>query len=89
MAFVEVLSRAAARPALADRDIGAVFRILRDAGITQVSIAHATGQKQSRSLRSFPVARCSQSLCLSGSQIASGDQPGRFGEIGAARWATE
>jgi transcriptional regulator with XRE-family HTH domain len=47
MAFVDVLNRATARQALARRDIGAVFRILRDAGVTQVSIAHATGQKQS------------------------------------------
>lgn len=47
MAFIDVLNRPTARQALARRDIGAVFCILRDAGVTQVSIARATGQKQS------------------------------------------
>jgi transcriptional regulator with XRE-family HTH domain len=36
-----------ARAALAQRDITAVYRILRDAGVTQSRIAEATGQKQS------------------------------------------
>jgi transcriptional regulator with XRE-family HTH domain len=35
------------RRALAQRDIAAVYRILRDVGISQASIAIATGQKQS------------------------------------------
>lgn len=46
-AFVDLLTGPAARQALARRDIGAVFRILRNAGVSQASIAHATGQKQS------------------------------------------
>lgn len=46
-AFVDLLTGPAARQALARRGIGAVFRILRNAGVSQASIAHATGQKQS------------------------------------------
>jgi transcriptional regulator with XRE-family HTH domain len=42
-----LLTSAAARDALARRDITEVFRILRDAGVSQVSIAAATGQRQS------------------------------------------
>jgi transcriptional regulator with XRE-family HTH domain len=42
-----VLTGAVARHALAHRDVTAVFRILRDAGVSQVRLAHATGQQQS------------------------------------------
>jgi predicted XRE-type DNA-binding protein len=41
-----LLTGPAARDALARRDITAVFRILRDAGVSQVRIAAATGQRQ-------------------------------------------
>jgi len=42
-----LLTGATARDALARRDITAVFRILRDAGVSQARIAAATGQRQS------------------------------------------
>ncbi len=45
--LVDLLTGAAARQALACRNITAVYRILRDAGVSQVSIALATGQRQS------------------------------------------
>jgi transcriptional regulator with XRE-family HTH domain len=45
--FADVLASPASRRALAQRDIAAVYRMLRDAGITQASIAQATGQQQS------------------------------------------
>jgi transcriptional regulator with XRE-family HTH domain/tetratricopeptide (TPR) repeat protein len=47
VAFADLLTGPASRRALAQRDIAAVYRMLRDAGISQASIAHATGQKQS------------------------------------------
>ncbi len=47
MAFADLLTGPASRRALAQRDIAAVYRMLRDAGLSQASIAHATGQKQS------------------------------------------
>src|SRR3954468_3822517 len=46
-AFADLLTGPAARRALAQRDIAAVYRTLRDAGVSQASIADATGQKQS------------------------------------------
>ena len=45
--FVDLLTGPAACKALAGRDIAAVYRMLRDAGVSQASIAQATGQKQS------------------------------------------
>lgn len=45
--LVDLLTGATARRALAHRDITAVFRILCDAGVSQVRIALATGQKPS------------------------------------------
>jgi transcriptional regulator with XRE-family HTH domain len=45
--FADVLTGPASRRALAQRGIAAVYRMLRDAGISQARIAHATGQKQS------------------------------------------
>lgn len=45
--LAELLTGANARSALARRDIAAVFGILRDAGVSQVHIARATGQRQS------------------------------------------
>jgi len=45
--FADLLTGPMSRRALAHRDIGAVYRILRDAGVSQASIALATGQKQS------------------------------------------
>src|SRR5581483_10735210 len=45
--FAHSLTDPASRRALACRDIAAVYCILRDAGVSQASIAHATGQKQS------------------------------------------
>jgi transcriptional regulator with XRE-family HTH domain len=45
--LADLLTGAAARRALAHRDITAVFRILRDAGVSQAAIAIATGQRQS------------------------------------------
>ncbi|HJT04127.1 MAG TPA: helix-turn-helix transcriptional regulator [Pseudonocardiaceae bacterium] len=45
--FADLLTGPTSRRALAQRDIAAVYRMLRDAGVTQASIAHATGQKQS------------------------------------------
>ncbi|MEO7195793.1 MAG: helix-turn-helix transcriptional regulator [Pseudonocardiaceae bacterium] len=45
--LADLLTGPAARDALARRDIAAVFRILRDAGVSQVRIARATGQRES------------------------------------------
>ncbi len=45
--MADLLTGPTARHALAYRDIAAVFRILRDAGISQASIALATGQRES------------------------------------------
>jgi transcriptional regulator with XRE-family HTH domain len=45
--FADLLTGPISRQALAHHDIAAVYRILRDAGVSQASIAHATGQKQS------------------------------------------
>lgn len=45
--FADLLTGPTSRRALAQRDITAVYRMLRDAGVSQASIAHATGQKQS------------------------------------------
>jgi transcriptional regulator with XRE-family HTH domain len=45
--LAELLTGAVARHALAHRGITAVFRILRDAGVSQTRLAHATGQQQS------------------------------------------
>lgn len=44
----DVLATPDARRALAARDIGAVYRLLRDAGVSQRVIAHLTGQSQSQ-----------------------------------------
>ncbi|MGH3775094.1 MAG: helix-turn-helix domain-containing protein [Pseudonocardiaceae bacterium] len=44
--LADLLTGAPARHALALRDITAVFRILRDAGVSQLHIARATGQRQ-------------------------------------------
>jgi transcriptional regulator with XRE-family HTH domain len=46
-ALADLLTTSTARQALSRRDIAAVFCILRDAGVSQASIAVATGQKQS------------------------------------------
>ncbi len=35
------------RPVLAERDIAALYRLLKDAGVTQRTIAELTGQSQS------------------------------------------
>lgn len=45
--LADLLTGTTARHALALRDITAVFRILRDAGVSQLRIARATGQRQS------------------------------------------
>ncbi|MGQ0777943.1 MAG: helix-turn-helix domain-containing protein [Pseudonocardiales bacterium] len=45
--LAELLAVPAARAALAQRDITAVYRILCEAGVTQARIAEATGQHQS------------------------------------------
>lgn len=45
--FAGLLTGQAPRRALAQRDITAVYRMLRDAGVSQARIAQATGQKQS------------------------------------------
>jgi transcriptional regulator with XRE-family HTH domain/tetratricopeptide (TPR) repeat protein len=45
--FADLLTGPEPRRALAQRDIAAVYRMLHDAGVTQASIAHATGQKRS------------------------------------------
>lgn len=45
--LADLLTGATARHALAHRDITAVFRILRDADVSQTRIAHATGQRLS------------------------------------------
>lgn len=45
--FADLLTGPASRRALAQRDIAAVYRMLRDAGVSQARIAQATGQKQS------------------------------------------
>jgi transcriptional regulator with XRE-family HTH domain len=46
-ALADLLTSPAARQALSRRDIADVYRILRDIGVSQASIAVATGQKQS------------------------------------------
>ncbi|HYZ36056.1 MAG TPA: helix-turn-helix transcriptional regulator [Pseudonocardiaceae bacterium] len=45
--FAHLLTGPESRRALAQRDIAAVYRMLRDAGVTQASIARATEQTQS------------------------------------------
>lgn len=45
--LAELLTGATAQSTLARRDIATVFGILRDAGVSQVHIARATGQRQS------------------------------------------
>lgn len=45
--LADLLTGPTARKALAHRNITAVFRILRDAGVSQTRLAHATGQQQS------------------------------------------
>jgi transcriptional regulator with XRE-family HTH domain len=45
--LADLLTGPTARHALAYRDIAAVFRILRGSGISQASIALATGQRES------------------------------------------
>ncbi|MGH3602400.1 MAG: helix-turn-helix domain-containing protein, partial [Pseudonocardiaceae bacterium] len=45
--LADLLAGATARHALAHRDITTVFRILRDAGVSQTRLAQATGQQQS------------------------------------------
>jgi transcriptional regulator with XRE-family HTH domain/tetratricopeptide (TPR) repeat protein len=45
--LADLLAGATARHALAHRDITTLFRILRDAGVSQIRLAHATGQQQS------------------------------------------
>ncbi|MFY9807238.1 MAG: helix-turn-helix transcriptional regulator [Pseudonocardiaceae bacterium] len=45
--LIDLLTDATARHALARHDIAAVFRTLRDAGVSQAAIALATGQLQS------------------------------------------
>lgn len=47
-AFADLLRCSIARQALYRRDIAEVFRIFRDAGVSQASIALATGQRQSK-----------------------------------------
>ena len=44
--LVDLLTGTVARHALARRDITAVFRILRDAGVSQTRLARATGQQR-------------------------------------------
>jgi hypothetical protein len=68
VALADLLTSPTGRKALFQRDIAQVFRILRDAGVSQANIAVATGQKQSRSPRSSPAVRCSRWLCSNGSQ---------------------
>ncbi len=43
----EVLGSAGAKRSLAERDVGAVYRLLVEAGVSQRAIAVATGQSQS------------------------------------------
>jgi transcriptional regulator with XRE-family HTH domain len=45
--FADLLTGPMSRQALAHRDIAAVYRILRNSGVSQASIALKTGQKQS------------------------------------------
>ncbi|MGH3980008.1 MAG: hypothetical protein ACRDRZ_13585 [Pseudonocardiaceae bacterium] len=58
--LADLLTGATARRALAQRNITTVFRILRDAGVSQASIALATGQQQSE-----------VSVIISGRQVQS------------------
>lgn len=58
--LTNLLTGAVARHAIAHRDITTVFRILREAGVSQTRLAHATGQQQSEI-----------SEIISGSQVQS------------------
>lgn len=68
--LADLLTGANARHALARRDIAAVFGILRDAGVSQVHIARATGQRQSE-VSEIITGRQVQSVALLG-RIADG-----------------
>jgi transcriptional regulator with XRE-family HTH domain len=61
--LAELLTGPTARQALACRDITTVFRILRDAGISQATIARATGQQQSE-VSAIVAGRQVQSIVL-------------------------
>ncbi len=69
--FADLLTGPAARHALARRDITAVFRILHDAGVSQLRIARATGQRQSEVSEIILGRRQVQSIALL-RQIADG-----------------
>ncbi len=62
--LADLLNSRAARQALAHRDIAAVFRTLRDAGVSQAGIARATGQKQSEISEIISSDRQVQSVAL-------------------------
>ncbi|MGH3751364.1 MAG: helix-turn-helix domain-containing protein [Pseudonocardiaceae bacterium] len=69
--LADLLTGPTARHALAHRDITAVFRILRDAGVNQRHIARATGQRQSDVSEIISGRRAVQSIDLL-RQIADG-----------------
>ncbi len=69
--LVDLLTDQTAKRVLARRDITAVFRILRDAGVSQRDIARATGQRQSEVSEIISGRRQVQSIALF-SQIADG-----------------
>lgn len=69
--LADLLTGPTARHALAHRDITVVFRILRDAGVSQRHIARATGQRQSDVSEIISGRRAVQSIDLL-RQIADG-----------------
>ena len=69
--MTDLLTAPTARRALACRDIAAVFRILRDTGISQASIGLAAGQRESE-----------VSEILSGRILV----PRRIGPAASSRW---
>ncbi len=62
--LADLLTDPTARHALAHRDITAVFRILRDAGVNQTDIARATGQRPSEVWEIISGRRQVQSIAL-------------------------
>jgi transcriptional regulator with XRE-family HTH domain len=62
--LADLLTGATARHALAHRDLAAVFRILRDAGVHQTDIASATGQRPSEVWDILSGRRQVQSIAL-------------------------
>jgi SAM-dependent methyltransferase len=81
--LANLLAGAAARQALAHREITTVFRILRDAGVSQTWLAHATGQQQSEI--SEIISGCQVQSVARGAQDTACDIAPRMVQLGRQR----